>query len=127
MAAGQDPKGVEITGISQVVTNLSHFNASIVKEIVDGCTAVQQNVVNMARGFAPEVTGNLKRNTLPGPIIVEDDNVTAYVLGNAPYAEYVEFGTSRQRAQPHLGPALLQNIRVFEKAMAAAGKRARAQ
>lgn len=38
---------------------------------------------------------------------VEDNEVT--IGSNVEYAPYVEFGTSRQDAQPHLRPSITQN------------------
>lgn len=40
-----------------------------------------------------------------------DETANEVVIGsNVEYAPYVEFGTSRQEAQPHLRPAITQNI-----------------
>jgi len=118
---------MEIRGVEQVVHNLSTYTKSMVAEIVAGCEVVQAKVVNDAVALAPEDTGNLKRNIQAGDIIVEDDNISAIIESNAEYASYVELGTKFQKAQPHLLPALIGNMRTFEKAMAAAGKRARAK
>lgn len=113
--------------VSQVIKNLSNFKASMVNEIVAGCQAVQQQVINDAKDVVPVVTGNLQGSIQPGDITITDDNVQAVVLANAEYASYVEFGTSRMSAEPYLGPALLQNQQTFVKAIAAAVGRAQAR
>jgi hypothetical protein len=130
--AEKSDKNAEVKGADQVVKNLSKFEDSVVSEIVKGCEAVQQKVVNRARERVPVVTGNLHDSIQPGGIIVEDDNVTALVLATAPYASYVEgvpdekgrFG--RGTKTPFLGPAIIENQQTFVRAMAAAVKRARA-
>ncbi len=108
----------------QVVKNLSKYEASIIREVVDGCEAVQQEVINNAKGRVPVRTGNLQGSILPGGILITDDNVEALIVANAEYASFVEWGTRRMIARPYLTPALLENIRTFQKAMAAAAKRA---
>lgn len=118
---------MEIKGVEQVVHNLSNFSKSMIVELTAGCEAVQAKVVNDAIAIAPEDTGNLKRNIQAGDIIIEDDNISAIIEANTEYASYVELGTKLMKAQPYLLPALIGNMRVFERAMAAAAKRARAK
>jgi len=110
--------------VSQVIKNLSHYADNVIKEVVDGCEAVQQEVINNAKGRVPVKTGFLQGSILPGGILITDDNVEAIIVANAEYASYVEWGTKRMTARPYLSPALLENIRTFEKAMIAATKRA---
>lgn len=114
----------EIVGVSQVLKNLSRYEANVIREIVDGCEAVQQEVINNAKARVPVKTGNLQGSILPGGILITDDNVEAIIVANAEYASFVEWGTRRMTARPYLTPALLENIRTFQKAMAAASKRA---
>lgn len=116
--------GAEVNGVSQVVKNLSKFSANVIKEVVDACEAVQQEVINNAKGRVPVRTGNLQGSIQPGGILIEDENVTAIVVANADYASFVEWGTRRMTARPYMTPALLENIRTFQKAIAAASKRA---
>jgi HK97 gp10 family phage protein len=117
---------INITGADQVIKNLSKYAKAMVSEIVAGCEAVQANVIANAHERVPFVTGNLHDSILPGGITITDDNIEAVVVANANYASFVEFGTSRQRSQPYLGPALLENQKTFVKAMGAAVKRAEA-
>lgn len=122
--------GSSEVNVSQVVKNLSKYQANVIKEVVYGCEAVQQEVINNAKarlypghGYR---YGNLQGSIMPGGIEITDDNVTALIVANAEYASFVEFGTSRMRPIPYLTPALLENIRTFERAMQAAVRRAEA-
>ena len=54
-----------------------------------------------AKEYCPVDTGNL-RNSITH---TRDDN-SAYIGTNVEYAPYVELGTSRQKAQPYLKPAV---------------------
>lgn len=125
----------DIKGVTQVIQNLSKFERALVDEIVAGCEAVQQAVINNAQQRVPTITHTLQKSILPGGIIVEDTNVTAIVGANANYAGFVE-GVDENwkpiewkrnpipKMTPFLGPALLENQRTFVKAMEAAVKRA---
>lgn len=61
---------------------------------------VADMVAEEARSLAPVDTGRLR-----GSIDVVRDGNNHVVVTDAPYAGFVEFGTSRQPAQPFLGPA----------------------
>jgi len=116
----------EVNGTSQVIRNLSNYARNVTREIVWGCEAVQAKVVEQSQAVVPVVTGKLQGSIKPAGITIQNDNVEAIIAANANYASYVEFGTSRQRAQPYLVPALHQNMPVFRNAMRAAVARARA-
>lgn len=69
---------------------------------------------------APRRTGLLARSY---GFAVSEDEDAVYVGamnsvfrddGKEPYAAYVELGTSRQKAQPHLEPAIMDNIDVYK-------------
>lgn len=116
--------------VTQVIKNLSRYADNVLKEVADGCEAVQQKVITDAKGIVPVVTGNLQGSIMQNGILIEDDNVTAFVIANAPYASYVEGVPDEQgrmgrgRKTPFLGPAIYANIDTFRKAIAAAVKRA---
>lgn len=57
-----------------------------------------------ARRLVPVDTGQLKASV--GYVVRQSDK-TLQVYADMPYAMAVEFGTSRQRAQPYLRPALM--------------------
>lgn len=63
------------------------------------------NIERRVKTTAPYRTGNLRRSY---HVQLDREQLRANVGSDpaiAPYAAYVEFGTSTQRAQPHLGPA----------------------
>jgi HK97 gp10 family phage protein len=41
---------------------------------------------------------------------VDDDKNTVFVGSNVEYDQYVEMGTSKQKAQPHWTPAVMDNV-----------------
>ena len=53
-------------------------------------------------------TGNMRRNTTYD--VPSDDEVDLGVTPDAPYGIDVEKGTSKQKAQPFLEPAVMDNI-----------------
>lgn len=70
-------------------------------EVTDVLESTAKAVAKDARANAPVDTGRLR-----GSITTEMDGDTAIVRATAPYAVYVELGTSRAAAQPFLKPAL---------------------
>lgn len=63
-------------------------------------------IMRDARYDAPVDTGNLSRSYMMVEPQVYGGRATVQVGTNVFYAPFVEFGTSRQAAKPHLGPAL---------------------
>lgn len=62
--------------------------------------------------IVPVDTGRLKGSI--GHTYSEDEQ-TEYIGTNVEYAPYVEFGTSRQRAQPYLKPAVANHTDEYVK------------
>ncbi|RCK68270.1 HK97 gp10 family phage protein [Desertihabitans brevis] len=67
-----------------------------------------------AKRLAPVDTGAL-RNSIGHDLT--EDKLGAEVGPTVDYAEYVEFGTSRQAPQPYLHPAADRRLPAFEKAL----------
>jgi len=61
-----------------------------------------QYVAKQARGYAHEITGDMKRHTVAKK--VGDDS--AQVVSTMPYAEFEEFGTRFRPAHPFIRPAM---------------------
>lgn len=74
------------------------------------------NIQRVAKFNAPVDTGDL-RNSLTKEMERSISTPTAEVFSLLPYADDVEVGTSRQRAQPYLFPALNQEIPKLEKSI----------
>lgn len=69
-----------------------------------------QDILRLTRSKAPIRTGRLMRSyRLKGPQRV-GSRVIMEVGSDLYYAPYVEYGTSRMHARPHLGPAVEQAI-----------------
>ena len=85
-------------------------NTDEIAEIVRHQTRVALEVVGMqAEGYSkrlcPVDTGNLRNS-----ITHTSDDDTAYIGTNVEYAPYVEYGTSRTKAQPFLKPAANNHV-----------------
>ena len=63
-----------------------------------------------AKRLCPVDTGRLRNS-----ITHTADKKTAYIGTNVEYAPYVELGTSRQKAQPYLKPAVLDHVSTYKR------------
>ena len=63
-----------------------------------------------AKKICPVDTGNLRNS-----ITHQNDKDTVYIGTNVEYAPYVEMGTSRMRAQPYLGPAIVMHVAEYKE------------
>jgi HK97 gp10 family phage protein len=70
-----------------------------------------------AKGNAPVDTGTLRSS-----ISAEISGLSAEVSATTEYADYVEYGTSRMRPQPYMGPALDKNAPILEQALGKIGE-----
>ncbi len=71
-----------------------------------------EKVVTDAKSIVPVRTGTLQRS------IMFSGGDGEYQVGSRVfYAPFVEYGTSRMRPQPFLGPALLWNIPALKEAL----------
>lgn len=70
-----------------------------------------QDVIQLTKQLTPVDTGNLQRSYR-----VEEVSESKVTVGtDVEYAPFVEFGTSRQSAQPHFIPAFAQSAETFEQ------------
>lgn len=111
---------IEVKGLDKLVKNISKYSDEVLKGVVAACQMTQARIVNDARNDHPykDRTGNLTNSIVPGEVVIDDKEVTAYVQARMQYASFVEFGTSRARAYPFLTPAMLRNAANFRKAVA---------
>ena len=63
-------------------------------------------VERAAKRLCPVDTGRLRSSITRGEVERDGDSLSVDIGTNVEYAPYVEFGTSRRRAQPFLRPAL---------------------
>lgn len=98
-----------------VVVQLN-FNGVAAQVVQRASAVVQKTAMDLearAKQIVPVDTGLLKSSIQHQRV----DDLTAQVDVFAEYAGYVEFGTSRQRAQPYLIPAAESVRPGFEAAM----------
>lgn len=106
-----------IRGLDQFIRSvqtISNDMESSVKQVVTN-TALQ--IESDAKYLAPVDTGHTRRNITTE---VKDGGMAAEVYANAEYSIYVEFGTSKQNAQPFMTPAFVQNKEKFQRDIIAA-------
>lgn len=94
---------VTVSGIPELVEALG---TDFVEELQTNIGQAVQNIVNNileeARMIVPVRTGYLLST-------IHSEQVTAWsfqLLASAPYAGYVEWGTSRMAAEPYMNPAI---------------------
>ena len=85
-----------------------------VKKVV---TKTAYQIEATSKSLAPVSTGNLRRSITTNIKDDGEESIVAEVGTNVEYAIHVEYGTSKQSAQPFLNSAYLQHKDKFEKAM----------
>ena len=92
-----------VKGLNKLIANYEkRANALNARQLVSLATAA---VESQAKALTPVDTGHLKRSIIPS--IDGDKNVAeGAVSTNVEYAPYVEIGTTKQRAQPYMRPAV---------------------
>jgi HK97 gp10 family phage protein len=80
----------------------------------DICNEIGTFVVAEAQTRTPVLTGNLRRSET-FEVMDNSEGVIVGVTPNAPYAEAVEKGTSKQKPQPYLEPSVMNNISRLEE------------
>lgn len=101
--------------ITVAVVNITD-NTDLIKSASDAAIAKALEMCGLhAEGYAkllcPVATGRLKNSLTHSP----EGKYTEVIGTDVEYAIYVEAGTSRQRAQPFLKPALVNHVGEYEK------------
>jgi len=101
----------EIEGLSQVLGNLERAVVIMAGPAADATTEiVTARAVEKMKGSAPVLTGKLRDS-----IHVEGQGAVREVTADAPYAAFVEYGTSNMAAHPFFRPALHEAEASMEK------------
>jgi HK97 gp10 family phage protein len=101
----------EIRGIPKLLKRIDKIRAlNVIPVITDGVRTIQ----NTAKDIVPVDTSNL-RNSITTR--VDSSLLRGYVSTNVEYAPYVEYGTSRMKAQPFLFPAYYTHKRNIVKSI----------
>lgn len=95
---------IEVTGLEEAMRKMGNLKAKLHDEVTQAVKEVADMVVDEAKTYAPIRTGVLKRSIQ----IKEVDNFNSAVTieAAAPYAGFVEYGTSKQPPQPFMRPPL---------------------
>lgn len=96
---------IELKGLDELINNLENYERSTNEELSNVVRKTAFKIQANAKGRTPVDTGHLKRNI---KVDVEADGNNASVKvdkDDVEYAEHVEFGTRKTKAQPFLFPA----------------------
>lgn len=93
---------VSVRGADKVAANMAKAAAAIEAAAGDAVREAAMMIEREAKIMVPVDTGRLRSS-----IASEEKTPLSFEVGtNVEYADDVEFGTTRQRAQPYLGPAV---------------------
>lgn len=98
----------------KITDNSPLVKAALERAIENGLEAIGMTAETYAKKECPVDTGRL-RNSIAHAVAKSEDAV--YIGTNVEYAPYVEFGTSRQKAQPFLRPAASNHSAEYERIM----------
>ena len=97
--------------------NIDEFMRELKSKTEEALSLIGAEARTRASQNAPKRTGTLARS-YSFELLPDEDAVLVGALSSEfpeePYAVYVELGTSRQKAQPHLKPAIMDNIDVYK-------------
>lgn len=98
----------------KVISHRDEVMQRVQDATIRGLTAVGMQCEGYAKMICPVDTGNL-RNSITNTM---DGDDTVVVGTNVEYAPYVEYGTSRTKAQPYLVPAVENHKKEYGEILA---------
>lgn len=102
---GEKPVNVEFTDNSKQI--LSEFEQAATRAL----TRIGSQAEGYAKDLCPVDTGNLRNSITNAPDLEEK---AVYIGTNVEYAADVELGTSKQKAQPYLKPAVADHTQTYK-------------
>ena len=93
----------------KIVDNRELIKQAKVEAIARALESIGMTAEAYAALFCPVDTGRLRASITH---VVDDDAV--YIGTNVEYAPYVELGTSKQKAQPYLRPAIERHLDAYK-------------
>lgn len=105
--------------MAKLQSNLTHIALQAPRAAKEALLQTAADIVDMAKQLSPVDTGALRQSYGAVPI----DSNTVHIGSDKEYAPYVEYGTSKMGAQPHLTPAFLQNEETFKQRLKEAAER----
>jgi len=108
----------EFENIDELINRLEMTGNNVEQGKQQALTASANLLQEETKKIAPVSTGNLRGNINVSD--VEDDEISVYVdqQGSAYYGHFLEYGTSKMRAQPFMYPAFHKNRSRIERRMA---------
>jgi HK97 gp10 family phage protein len=91
---------IDASEVYHLAADLAAAPAKVEGKSAKAVTSTAHSTQRDAQRFAPVLTGRLRES-----ITVRASGLTAEVVADAPYAEYVEYGTSDTAPQPFMRPA----------------------
>ena len=103
---------IKVGGLLQAEKRIQGLGISIKGAGAEAVRNTAIEVNRLAKLFCPVDTGRLRSSI---QIVEFNPQAPSAVVGtDVEYAEYVEFGTSRQSAQPYMRPAALEGEKILE-------------
>jgi HK97 gp10 family phage protein len=106
--------GVEII-LDELTPALDRVRRNLKPMVAEAMANVGMEMVDLAQSIVPVDTGQLQASINSQVDIEPELNLTFFA--DTDYAAYVEFGTSRSRAQPYMRPALDANLEKLANAI----------
>lgn len=103
---------LDTSELRKLAADLEAGSASVEERAPLAVRKVALDIEAAAKAAAPVDTGNLK-NSISSDI----DGLSAEIGPTAEYGMYVEYGTSRMRPQPYMGPAVDANSGNLDEAL----------
>ena len=94
----------------KITSNAELFEQASDEAIARALEAIGLQAEGYAKMLCPVDTGNL-RNSITHAV----EGISAYIGTNVEYAPYVEYGTSKTRAQPFLQPAAYNHADEYKR------------
>ena len=118
---------VEFLGVNKLMTRLARLNRAMDDETADALKDNAVKIRDFAKQIVPVDTSSLKRSIRvqrfakkKGKFLTTGVSAGGYIINpktgrRVDYASYVEFGTSKMKAQPYMRPALAKYGRKLPK------------
>ena len=96
---------VKLEGVEDLIKKVKKLPQESQKKVAKVVVDYALKIQNSAKKRAPVRTGNLRRSITA---VFDYDYLGAWITAYAPYADFVEFGTRKMKAQPYLYPAYFE-------------------
>ena len=109
-------KGVRWEGLEEWQISEEQWRAGVIEDVGKEITETAYKIERDAKLTVPVDTGDL-RKSIETEIKGTGSSTSAEVGTDVEYSEHVEFGTSRQYAQPYLIPSFNDNVEDLQRTL----------